>query len=297
MTQDPTDPSTGPDDPNRPAPTTRPPRAGQRLSGAAPRPTEPPPPPPPPEALSQRHYGESDDPTAPPSRMSFKGARATAALIILLSLIEISIYLFGRVLGLAEGFAGPNALREAILQVFAFVPGQLFAVAQGVVGPVALLPLLSHAFLHGGLVHLAFNMAAMAALGPPVERRMSTGAYLLLFVLCGIAGALGHTLWQYGAFLAGAPGGERVLFTGLVGASGAICGLLGFDLRRRYEALRLLPEHAGRIAPGRWLWNASAGFVLVNVGLSLIDSVISGAAHLGGFAAGLLLAPLLMRKR
>lgn len=303
MTDDPRDAPGGPDDPNRPAPLSgaaRPPRAGARRTPAQEAPPASPQPPersPQDDRMRDSFYGESLDPTAPPRHMSFRGAPATVVLVVGLCLIEATLYLGGRVLGVAEGVMGPNLLRERVLDAFAFAPIQLTAALDGTMPAIALSTTLTHALLHGGLLHLGFNMAAMAALSPPAERRIGGLKLVALFLLSGIAGALGHALWQYGAILASGATDDRLLYTGLVGASGAICGILGFDLRRRYEELRHIPAHRRRVAPGRWLWNASAGFILINVALSLMDSLISGAAHLGGFFAGLALAPLFLRRR
>lgn len=239
------------------------------------------------------HFGESGDPNAPPRKLSLRGAPATTVIVATLTLIELAIFFLGQIDNRGLGY---NRVREDILQVFAFAPSQLIAYLHGAADVWALVPLISHAFLHAFLLHLVLNMFAFAALGPPVERRTGALNFVLLFVVAAIAGALGHTAWQYGAMLLGAPGGANLLRVGLVGASGAVCGLIGFDLRRRYEAMRRLPPEMLRVTPLRWLWNASFGFILINVALSLFGSMISGSAHLGGFVVGLVLAPLFLRR-
>lgn len=141
--------------------------------------------------------------------------------------------------------------------------------------------LLSHIFLHGNLVHLLMNGGAALAFGPAVARHFgpgvrSAGAFLLYFLVCGVAGGLG--------FVALHPGGSELV----VGASGAISGLWG-------GAARLL---------GRWrglwgLWQGPvrgqiAAVVVLNLLIGMTGFAAGGLhiaweAHIAGFVAGLLL--------
>lgn len=222
--------------------------------------------------------------------MSMRGAPATAALLIVIVAIELLFQLDEGVLG----FQPP--LREIATLRFAYLPADTLAVFYGG-SAVYLLQAFTYILLHGSLLHVGFNAAALAALGPPAERLSGAAGYLALIVVTGAAGALAHFAWEYLALLMGSETASSRLLTPLVGASGAICGLLGFDFRRRAMALARIPRQRRWITPGRWLWRASLAFLLINLIVALSDSFISGAAHLGGFAAGLLLAPRLLRGR
>ena len=69
-------------------------------------------------------------------------------------------------------------------------------------------------FLHGSLLHLAFNMFALYWLGNIIEQALGTPRYLLVYVVSGLAGSAG-ALWFSSAYAV------------TVGASGAIFGLIG----------------------------------------------------------------------
>ena len=73
--------------------------------------------------------------------------------------------------------------------------------------------LVTNVFLHGGLIHLAVNMWSLLVIGPLVERLYGNLAFAIIYLASGVGGAI--------ASLAASP-----LRIG-VGASGAICGVLG----------------------------------------------------------------------
>jgi membrane associated rhomboid family serine protease len=74
------------------------------------------------------------------------------------------------------------------------------------------MPLITHMFLHGGWLHIIGNMLYLWVFGDNVEDRLGSPTYLLFYLLCGIAAAIGQGL------VAPAP---------MLGASGAIAGVLG----------------------------------------------------------------------
>ena len=61
--------------------------------------------------------------------------------------------------------------------------------------------LLTHAFLHGNIWHLLFNMAGLWFAGRIVERVMGTGRFLALYVACAVAGGLAQLLLEKGVAL------------------------------------------------------------------------------------------------
>ena len=84
----------------------------------------------------------------------------------------------------------------------------------------------SHAFLHGGIMHVALNSTVLLALGKHIAGRAGAWSLIALFVVSAVAGALGF----------------QVLSTSngpMVGASGAVFGFLGlwlfWDFRRRRQ--------------------------------------------------------------
>jgi len=140
-------------------------------------------------------------------------------------------------------------------------------------------------FLHGGLLHLAGNMLFLWIYGDNVEHRMGRLRFLVAYLATGVAATMTHTLLD--------PGSELPV----VGASGAISGVLGFYFvwfpRNRVRLLWMIPpflmqvmEVSARLVLGFYL-------VLDNLlPLALTGSAggVAHAAHIGGFVAGALAA-------
>ena len=230
--------------------------------------------------------GAALDPDRPfkPVKPSFRVAPITIGLLLFMGAVEVFLTITD----------GPNVgygqFRLQVFDVLAFSPIKTWATLAGAYGIEGLYGLVGHMLLHGGLLHFGLNALAMLLFGPTVERDAGAKNYALLFLVAGIGGALGHGLWQYGVMLLYPSYGQTPLFVELVGASGAISGLLGAELYRRAGVIRAAPPELRRVSPTRYLWNASSGFLIVNVLISAIGSFISGSAHIGGFVAGMAFA-------
>jgi membrane associated rhomboid family serine protease len=74
---------------------------------------------------------------------------------------------------------------------------------------------LSSLFLHGGWVHVLGNMLYLWIFGDNVEDRLGHARYLLFYLFCGVAGALGQTLTNPYSTVP------------MIGASGAVAGVMG----------------------------------------------------------------------
>jgi membrane associated rhomboid family serine protease len=139
-------------------------------------------------------------------------------------------------------------------------------------------------FLHGGALHLAGNMLFLWIFGDNVEHRLGRVGYLLTYLATGVAATLAFAVFA----------GDSM--TPLVGASGAISGVLGlyfllFARNRVKVFILLFPFFMNVILlPARWVLGF---FVLIDNLLPFILGAQSGVAygaHLGGFLAGLLVA-------
>jgi membrane associated rhomboid family serine protease len=148
----------------------------------------------------------------------------------------------------------------------------------------SLVTLITSMFLHGGWLHIIGNMLFLWIYGDNVEHRLGHAGHLIAYLLCGAAATLG-----YAAVLPEGAGD-----TPLVGASGAISGVLGcyfvwFPRNRVRLLIALLPFYVD-------VWKVNARVVL---GIYVVlDNLLpfllapSGAggvahgAHLGGFLAG-----------
>ncbi len=130
---------------------------------------------------------------------------------------------------------------------------------------------LSAAWLHGGLLHILFNMLWVRQLAPETAEAYGPARMVIIYTLSGVSGFLtsslvGHYLYFLPSFL----GGAR--FT--VGASAPIFGLLGAIV------------HYGRRRGSSALGRQALGYAVV---LGLFGFVMPGIdnwAHLGGFLGG-----------
>lgn len=128
--------------------------------------------------------------------------------------------------------------------------------------------IVTSAFLHAGLIHLAFNMFALYNIGPVVERAVGRVRFGLVYAAALIAGSAGALLVAPQSLT--------------VGASGAIFGLLG--------ALVILYRRAG-IDP----WRSGLGLtLLLNFMITVTLPNISVGGHAGGFIGGLAATFLLL---
>ncbi len=178
-----------------------------------------------------------------------------------------------------------------------FIParysGDMFDLPGGAIAGVT--SFVTHMFVHGDWFHLAINSAWLLAFGTPIARRIGNIRFLAFSLVCGVAGAL--------MFLVINPG----LMAPMVGASGAISGLMGGLMRFMFSAidrgglgvLQNGAPHVPRMDLGQMLGDRR---VLLTIGiwvaLNFIFSLgfggvsdmgaIAWEAHLGGFFAGLL---------
>src|SRR2546430_7666917 len=150
------------------------------------------------------------------------------------------------------------------LTTFGFVP--LRALAQP-------WTFLTYMFLHGGPLHLAFNLLALYVFGPEVEERMGGGPFLGYYLLCGLGGAvLSFVLMQFRPV-------ELV-----IGASAAVYGvLLAFAWAAPDRPIYVFP--LPEPIPAKWLVTFAVAVSLALVLFAPFDKV-SRLAHLGGFGAG-----------
>ncbi len=117
-------------------------------------------------------------------------------------------------------------------------------------------------FLHGGLIHIGFNMMALMQFGPALEELYGSSRYLFLYVVTGAFGFLVSALTRH--FSLGASGA----LLGLVGAMLAVTTKRGGSFMRDLRS-RLISSVVILFLIGFW-----GGFGIDN------------SAHLGGFAAG-----------
>jgi len=130
--------------------------------------------------------------------------------------------------------------------------------------------LITAAFLHAGLLHIAFNMWALWWLGGIVEGALGWWRFLLLYFASGLAGSAGALVASPNAVT--------------VGASGAIFGLLGAGLVLEYRA-------TGRLG-GSFLT-----VIVINLAISAAVPGISIGGHIGGLIGGLVGTAVIVSRR
>lgn len=154
--------------------------------------------------------------------------------------------------------------------------------------------LVTPVFIHIGWLHLFVNMYSLFMLGPYVERLYGASRFVFFWVATGVAGVASS---YFASSVGGRPGVMgRFLFRGgdgpSAGASGALFGLVGvlfvFGIKYRHE----LPEGFKR-AFGLGMLPT----ILVNLFIGYTIPFIDNAAHMGGLAAGMLLALVVGYKR
>lgn len=141
---------------------------------------------------------------------------------------------------------------------------------------------LTSMFVHAGMLHVLFNMLFFHCFSEPVESLMGSVRYAIFYLLCGFAGVV-----MYGIL-------NPDSFTPLVGASGAVTGVLTAHTL-------LLPWTRIRISLVSDSTAPAWGFTATWIGLQVLQAVSGDAttafgAHFGGGVAGLMLAPLFVKR-
>jgi membrane associated rhomboid family serine protease len=180
---------------------------------------------------------------------------------------------------------------DAFVRRWGLVPADVFGALRGEEGPAVLVTLLTSTLLHAGWLHLLSNLLYLGVFGLPVERRLGAARFGLLYVTSGLVGNLAYLVAQP---LSEAPA---------IGASGAIAGVIAAHLV-------LFPGATlGSLAPVLFLHVVESTptllLLLIWLATQLLSSVaaltsstgIAWWAHVGGFASGLALAPVMRNQR
>jgi membrane associated rhomboid family serine protease len=125
-------------------------------------------------------------------------------------------------------------------------------------------------FLHGNLMHLLMNMAVLYQFGEGIKKFFGTKWYLGLYFIGGIATSVMSFYFAYWFYM------SNGIYQNMVGASGALCVLLGFysffDKRARNGIMTMI--------------------VLISFAPLLIGISVAWYAHIIGFAIGFIAAVL-----
>jgi membrane associated rhomboid family serine protease len=173
---------------------------------------------------------------------------------------------------------------QGALPALGFTPGVVFgsavlAPAFSWVPPSA--TFITYMFLHGGWLHLLGNVLYLWIFGDDVEDRLGHVGFIVFYLVCGICAAIAQSLPDTHAI------------TPMVGASGAISGVLGAYLLlypRAYIHV-LVPIFIVWDVVRLPAWTVLAFWFLVQLLYEwagpAVSSSIAFRAHIGGFIAGL----------
>lgn len=143
-------------------------------------------------------------------------------------------------------------------------------------------------FLHGGLLHIAFNMLYLWVFGDNIEDVMGHGRFVIFYFLCGLGAVVAQVAID--------PNSQ----TPMVGASGAIAGVLGAYLmlfpggRVRVVTfiviIPLLLRLPALIVIGFWIVaQIISGYVSLGPDAEQATGGVAYFAHIGGFVTGVIL--------
>lgn len=136
--------------------------------------------------------------------------------------------------------------------------------------------LLTNVFVHGSLLHVAFNMWCLWNIGQLCESLYGQWTYAAIYLTCGLGASLASAAWHIHTF------------TPSVGASGAIFGLAGALI----AAFKLGEFSVPRRALSGTLRSLGA-FVVYNLIFGQVIPDIDNAAHIGGLITGLIVGALI----
>lgn len=138
----------------------------------------------------------------------------------------------------------------------------------------------THMFFHSSTNHLLFNSIALWSFGIGLEQYCSQKKYLILYFLSGLAGVIGQYIFRLEPYLA-------------IGASGAICGVVGAIcyLQPNQKLLLLF------IIPMKMKW-AFPLVIIASVAMHFTDTLkgVGHLAHVGGLICGYLIAKFTIPK-
>jgi membrane associated rhomboid family serine protease len=181
------------------------------------------------------------------------GAYVTKALIA----VNVAVFLLELATGGSLNGRGSTIYEKGVLVSTAYdSSGHLVGVAHG-----EWWRLVTAAFLHYGIFHLAVNMYSLWFVGQTLEHALGRGRYLLLYLVSGIAGSAGALLLSPNGLTAG--------------ASGAIFGILG---------AALIMERRGSMVFG----GQALTLIVINLVITFLIPGISIGGHLGGLVGGAL---------
>lgn len=183
----------------------------------------------------------------------------------------------------------------AFLREYALVPRRYFdpSWARSVgLSPLDITPFVTNVFLHGGFLHIIFNLWTLYIFGPSLEEGLGPARFTAIYLVSGLAAGVAHAVFNASS---AAPA---------LGASGAIAGVLAaYALKFPFAWVRVLVlvvffplffDIPALVFAGLWfglqVLQGTTSLLLPSAGAG-----IAWWAHIGGFLAGYFLVGRLDR--
>ena len=201
----------------------------------------------------------------------------------LLIFINIAIFLYEISIG--------NNLTQFIME-YGLIPADI----GNLQSMYSLSPFISSIFIHGGFLHVAFNMLYLWIFGNNIEDYLGHFKFILFYLFCGICGSVAHIL------------SNPLSQIPTIGASGAIAGVLGayIILFPKARIITLVPlfifiqimNLPAFLVIGLWfILQIFSGFASITSGVYQNTGGTAWFAHIGGFLAGLSFIIAFYRKK
>lgn len=147
-------------------------------------------------------------------------------------------------------------------------------------------------FVHSGFFHIFGNMFVFFFMGMAFEQRIGAKKFLIIFLITGVCGALTHSLLNIGSY------------TVLVGASGAIFGIMGAFAYSYPRDEVVMPVPIGimfimriKVIYATIIFAAMETLIVWGESLGGVMDNTAHFAHLGGLVSGAILAALIIKTR
>lgn len=216
--------------------------------------------------------------------------KSSSVPIVNFILIGINILVF-----IYELLLGPEL--EFFFQEFGMIPQRFFLLLHNPVGNLfwLIVPFFSSIFMHGGFLHILFNMLFLFIFGDNVEDSMGHLRYVIFYLFCGVGASLVHIFTNAQSTIPS------------IGASGAIAGVMGayLILHPKARVHTLIPlGFTVRIVKVPAIFFLVLWFILqlfsgvASLGVPAYQNVggVAWWAHIGGFVSGLLLIFIFRRR-
>lgn len=204
-----------------------------------------------------------------------------AALIVILASLVYSVWKQVAFSIIASAACVAVLIISILAQTYGSVGSdELAFMPHDLADPARSYTLLTSMFMHAGFTHLFFNLIVLVFVGFVFEQRIGTRPFIILYIVAGLLGTLAFAALRW-----------NEPFISVVGASGAIMGVLG-AFARLYPNEKMIFFF---IPIPVSIWTIVLIIVLMQMLFVITEAGVAVESHLAGLAAGIVLAPYIVR--